>query len=75
MANLRITEAATCLGVSAMTLHRWASRGLIPYIELPSGQRRFRQEDLRRILRPKRNRRHGEASGSVELEAMEGAAT
>jgi excisionase family DNA binding protein len=54
MTHLRIKEVAVRLGVSPMTIHRWATQGLIPFIQFPSGQRRFREEDLLSILRPKR---------------------
>ncbi len=56
MRNLRISEAACRLGLSEMTLRRWTQKGLIPFIELPSGERRFREGDLLNILKPKRGR-------------------
>lgn len=56
MNNLRISEAASRLGVAEMTLRRWVDRGLIPFVELPSGQRRFREGDLLNILKPRRGR-------------------
>ena len=56
MHAMRISEAASVIGVSAATLHRWAKRGLIPFLLLPSGQRRFRQTDLAEMLRPRRGR-------------------
>lgn len=36
-----ITEAAQILGVHPNTLRKWADEGLVPYIKLPSGHRRF----------------------------------
>lgn len=41
-----ITEAAELLGVHIETVRRWADKGLIPVVRLPSGHRRFRRADL-----------------------------
>jgi len=38
---LSIAEAAGRLGVHQKTLRRWADRGLVPVVKLPSGYRRF----------------------------------
>lgn len=45
--ELRTTaKAAQYIGVSEQTLRNWATAGRVPYIRLPSGQFRFRIEDL-----------------------------
>lgn len=38
--------AAEYIGVTTETLRTWAKAGRIPYVRLPSGQYRFRVEDL-----------------------------
>lgn len=38
--------AADYIGVTSETLRTWAKDGRIPYVRLPSGQYRFRVEDL-----------------------------
>src|SRR5215213_3838345 len=43
---LTISEAAGQLGVSAGTLRAWADKGLIKTIRLPSGYRRFTQQEI-----------------------------
>lgn len=40
------------LGVSDETVRRWAIEGKIASITLPSGQRRFRRDDVEAILNP-----------------------
>jgi excisionase family DNA binding protein len=45
-------EAAAILEVSGETLRRWAEAGRITHIRMPSGQLRFRPEDLAAILEP-----------------------
>jgi len=47
-------EAAKMLGVSQVTIWRWAERGLIRSIELPSGQKRIYKQDILDILEGKR---------------------
>lgn len=44
-----ITRAARILGVHPNTLRSWADRGLVPVTRLPSGYRRFSQEQLEQI--------------------------
>lgn len=44
------TQVAKKLQVDASTVLRWADDGLLPSISLPSGRRRFRIEDIDRIL-------------------------
>jgi diguanylate cyclase (GGDEF)-like protein/excisionase family DNA binding protein len=48
---VRVQEAADHLGVSASTVRRWAADGRIACQRTPSGQRRFRADDLERVLR------------------------
>lgn len=44
------TEAAARLGVTDETVRRWADAGKLRHVRLPSGQRRYRQEDLDLLL-------------------------
>ena len=44
--------AAALLGVSDETLRRWAEKGQIRHIKLPSGRLRFRRADLEAALTP-----------------------
>lgn len=43
---LRVKQAAALLGVDPDTLRRWADTGRINFIKTPTGERRFRPEDL-----------------------------
>jgi excisionase family DNA binding protein len=43
---MQVRSAARELGVSENTLRRWAERGLLHAVRLPSGVRRFRAEDI-----------------------------
>ncbi len=43
-------ETRRALRVSATTLTRWARQGVIPFIALPSGHRRYRRADITAIL-------------------------
>lgn len=47
---LRRTEAAAILGVHPKTLDANARDGLLPFVTLPSGQRRYRREDIEAYL-------------------------
>lgn len=47
---MTIGEASRALGVSPETLRRWADRGLIRVMTLPSGHRRFYIKDVQSIL-------------------------
>jgi excisionase family DNA binding protein len=49
MALLGVREAARRLGVHENTLRRWESSGLIHAVRLPTGVRRFREEDVQRL--------------------------
>lgn len=52
-AELLLTSAAAeILGVSDETLRRWAEEKKIRHVRLPSGQLRFRPEDLNAVLEP-----------------------
>ena len=46
---LTIGEAARELRVSQKTLRAWADKGLVPHVRLPSGYRRFTQEQIEEI--------------------------
>ena len=47
---LTVGDVALLLGISTDTVRRWAIRGRIPCIALPSGHRRFRREDVLPLL-------------------------
>ena len=49
---LTAPRVASILSVSDETVRRWADRGLIRSIRLPSGQRRFRRSDVDALLNP-----------------------
>ena len=44
-------ETARRLGISRNTLLRWEERGYIEPIRTPTGQRRYRLEDVTRLLK------------------------
>lgn len=46
---LTISEAAALLGVHPNTLRAWVDKGLVPATHLPSGHRRFSQDQLAQI--------------------------
>ncbi|ONM48656.1 TOBE domain-containing protein [Nocardia donostiensis] len=46
MTNLRISEAATLLGVSDDTVRRWVDQGRLPSVRLDSGRQGVRGRDL-----------------------------
>jgi excisionase family DNA binding protein len=43
---LTTSQAAALVPVSERTLVRYAERGLLPYIRIPTGARRFRRADV-----------------------------
>lgn len=49
---LTTPEAAALLGVSDDSLRRWADERKVRHIKLPSGQVRFRREDIEELLTP-----------------------
>jgi excisionase family DNA binding protein len=49
VALLGVREAARRLGVHENTLRRWEKAGLIRAVKLPTGVRRFRDEDVERL--------------------------
>lgn len=50
-ALMTVAEVAERLRISDETLHRWARDGLIPFVALPSGIKRFRREVVEAIER------------------------
>lgn len=54
MANglLSTSGAAKVLGVTDETVRRWAEEKKIRHIRLPSGQLRFRPDDLAEVVTP-----------------------
>jgi excisionase family DNA binding protein len=51
MSLLGVREAARRLGVHENTLRRWEQSGLIRAVKLPTGVRRFREEDIESLYR------------------------
>lgn len=49
---LTAPQVAALLNVSDESVRRWADTGKLRYVELPSGQRRFRRSDIDAILTP-----------------------
>lgn len=49
---LSASEAAEVVHVTEATVTGWAKAGKLRHIVLPSGQRRFRREDIEAILVP-----------------------
>ncbi len=47
---LSIGDAAERLGIPVTTLRGWSNRGIIPTVKTPTGHRRFRAEDVDRIV-------------------------
>lgn len=45
-------EAAILLGVTAETVRRWGATKRIKHVVLPSGQRRYRRQDIDAVLKP-----------------------
>jgi excisionase family DNA binding protein len=46
-------EVAVALGVDVRTVARWARSGKLQCIQLPSGHRRYRREDIEQMLEGK----------------------
>jgi len=49
-ALLRVSEAANYLGISTAALRRAANAGRLAFVQYPSGQKRYRLEDLAAYL-------------------------
>ena len=63
---IRIAEFAERIGVHRITVQRWLSKGLIPFVRLPSGERRISSEvadDLLRASCKPQPPKEGEAGG------------
>lgn len=50
MVNYRTGKAASLIDVHPRTLRRWMDRGLLGYVQLPSGERRIPADELDAIL-------------------------
>ncbi len=46
---LQVRQAARRLRIHENTLRRWAETGFVNAVRLPSGVRRFREEDIERL--------------------------
>ncbi|HIN91469.1 MAG TPA: helix-turn-helix domain-containing protein [Alphaproteobacteria bacterium] len=44
--SLRIHKVASVFGVSPDTIRRWADTGILRFYRLPSGERRFHEDDV-----------------------------
>ena len=47
---LTIRQAAELLGVHPLTLRNWSEKGAVPCMRTPGGHRRYRLQDLQRML-------------------------
>ena len=57
MTLLRVSQAATALGISAQTLVRWADAGKIAVLRMPgTGERRVELDEVERVRAPMRGR-------------------
>lgn len=43
-------EVARMLGVTPRTVSRWSDRGMVPCVWTPGGKRRFRTDDILRLI-------------------------
>lgn len=48
---LRIKEAASLIGISDQTLRVWVKKGYIKCVTFPSGERRFKKEEIDRLIK------------------------
>lgn len=48
---LTVTEVATLFRVADETIHRWAREGVLPYVPLPTGLKRFRRDVIEAIAK------------------------
>lgn len=49
---LTVAETAAMFEVSDETIHRWARKGMLPYVPLPSGTKRFKRAVVEAFLAP-----------------------
>lgn len=69
---LSVRETARRLGVHENTVRRWADRGLIEAVRLPTGVRRLRAEDVETLGRKIEGSRSGPGeSGQPSLKAFD----
>lgn len=48
---LTVGEVATLFRVADETIHRWAREGVLPYVPLPTGLKRFRRDVIEAIAK------------------------
>lgn len=46
---LTISQASARLGVHPDTLRKWADKGMVAMVKLPSGHRRFEPQEIERV--------------------------
>jgi excisionase family DNA binding protein len=46
---LKPAEVANLFGVSPKTIARWAKAGRLPCIQMPTGHRRYKTSDVKRL--------------------------
>jgi excisionase family DNA binding protein len=56
---MTVAEATAYLKVGRTTLYRLMKDGVLPSFQIEGGHRRFRQEDLDRVLRRRRSGQGG----------------
>jgi excisionase family DNA binding protein len=60
-------EAAAALGVGTSTIKRWSDDGVLPCVKTEGGHRRFRADDVDRLLRAQAGRLREEESATARL--------
>ena len=67
MKLLRVSEFAERIGVHRVTVQRWLSKDLIPFVRLPSGERRISSEVADDLLRSSRRDQSPNSGNAGEL--------
>lgn len=47
---LKLSDVASIFNVAPCTVRRWTQSGRLPCVRTPGGQRRFRPEDVQRLI-------------------------
>jgi excisionase family DNA binding protein len=67
-----MTEAAKRLGVHQNTLRQWTDKGIVKAVMLPSGHRRYQQQEIERMRREMGFDSPSAVDGSVDDGGSEG---